>query len=79
MIPGTALYVYYGTLAGTIAAAVGGGENVARGRGYYALLGLGLIATAAVTAVITRVAGRALAQQTGDAPSSRGTSRGLSS
>jgi uncharacterized membrane protein YdjX (TVP38/TMEM64 family) len=64
MIPGTVLYVYYGTVAGTIATAVSGGQ-VARGRGYYLLLGVGLIATVAATAILTRVATRALREQGG--------------
>jgi uncharacterized membrane protein YdjX (TVP38/TMEM64 family) len=63
MIPGTLLYVYYGTVAGTIAAAAGG--QVSRGRGYYVLLVIGLIATVAATAMIARVATRALREQGG--------------
>ena len=59
MLPGTVLYVYYGKLAGDVAA-VAGGVAPARGAGYYTVLALGLIATIAVTAVITRAARRAL-------------------
>lgn len=59
MLPGTMLYVYYGKLAGDVAA-VAGGVAPARGAGYYTVLGLGLAATIAVTAVITRAARRAL-------------------
>lgn len=59
MLPGTMLYVYYGKLAGDVAA-VAGGVAPARGAGYYTVLGLGLVATIAVTAVITRAARRAL-------------------
>ncbi|GJG86909.1 hypothetical protein tb265_20900 [Gemmatimonadetes bacterium T265] len=59
MLPGTLLYVYYGKLAGDVAAAAGGGTPP-RGAGYYAVLALGLAATVAVTALITRVARRAL-------------------
>ena len=61
MLPGTVLYVYYGKLAGDVAA-VAGGVAPARGPGYYTVLGLGLVATIAVTAVITRAARRALQQ-----------------
>lgn len=64
MIPGTVLYVYYGTVAGTIATAASG-AHVGRGRGYYALLVVGLVATVAATAVITRIASRALKAQGG--------------
>ena len=48
MIPGTLLYVYSGKLAGDVAA-VAGGAGVERGAGYYALLGLGFLATVVVT------------------------------
>jgi uncharacterized membrane protein YdjX (TVP38/TMEM64 family) len=67
MLPGTLLYVYSGKVAGDVAAAAGGAP-VARGAGYYAVLGLGLLATLAVTVLVTRTARRALAQATdGDA------------
>jgi uncharacterized membrane protein YdjX (TVP38/TMEM64 family) len=67
MIPGTLLYVYYGTVAGTIATAVSGGR-VNRGRGYYALLAIGLVATVAAAAMVTRFATRVLREQGGVAP-----------
>lgn len=60
IVPGTTLYVYYGRVAGTVAAAAGGAE-VARGPADLALLGLGLLATIAVTVLVTRAARRALA------------------
>lgn len=60
MIPGTLLYVYYGKLAGDVAALAGGGAP-ARGTGYYVVLGLGLAATLAVTTIVTRLARKALA------------------
>ena len=63
MIPGTILYVYSGKLAGDVAA-VASGTTVERGVGYYAVLGLGLVATIVVTTLITRVARRALKQAT---------------
>jgi uncharacterized membrane protein YdjX (TVP38/TMEM64 family) len=65
MIPGTVLYVYYGTVAGALATASAGGAHVAKGRGYYVLLVVGLLATVAATAMITRVATRALREQGG--------------
>jgi len=64
MIPGTFLYVYSGKLAGDVAA-LAGGAGVARGPGYYAFWIVGLLATVAVTAVVTRTARRALAEATG--------------
>jgi uncharacterized membrane protein YdjX (TVP38/TMEM64 family) len=63
MLPGTLLYVYLGKAAGDLATALSGGSE--RGPGYYAVLGLGLVATGVVTAVVTRIARRALAEATG--------------
>jgi uncharacterized membrane protein YdjX (TVP38/TMEM64 family) len=65
MLPGTLLYVYTGKLAGDVAA-VAGNPTVARGWGYYSVLALGLVATLAVTMVVTRSARRALAEATGE-------------
>ena len=65
MLPGTLLYVYSGKLAGDVAA-VAGNPAVARGWGYYCILALGLVATLAVTMVVTRSARRALAEATGE-------------
>jgi uncharacterized membrane protein YdjX (TVP38/TMEM64 family) len=67
MIPGTLLFVYYGTVAGTLATAASGGP-VDKGRGYYTLLVVGLIATVAATTMVTRVATRALREQGGVTP-----------
>ena len=61
MLPGTLLYVYYGKLAGDVAALAGGGGTAAgRGAGYWAVMVTGLLATVAVTTVVTRLARRAL-------------------
>ena len=59
MIPGTLLYVYYGKLAGDVAA-LASGVAPQRGNEYYVVLGLGLLATVAVTTVVTRLARNAL-------------------
>jgi MYXO-CTERM domain-containing protein len=59
MLPGTLLYVYYGKLAGDVAA-LAGGVAPERDAGYWVVLGLGLAATVAVTTVITRIARRAV-------------------
>jgi uncharacterized membrane protein YdjX (TVP38/TMEM64 family) len=64
MLPGTLLYVYSGKVAGDVAA-VAGGAGPERGSGYYAVLVLGLLATVAVTTVVTRTARRALREATG--------------
>jgi uncharacterized membrane protein YdjX (TVP38/TMEM64 family) len=62
MLPGTFLYVYYGKLLGTVAAVAGGAE-VERGWEYWLVLALGVAATIAATAVITRRARQALAAE----------------
>ena len=63
MLPGTLLYVYYGKVAGD-AAALAAGAAVEKDASQYLLLGLGLVATIAVTTVVTRIARKALAQST---------------
>jgi len=65
MIPGTLVYVYYGKLAGDVAA-LAGGAAVQKGAAYYAVLVLGLTATVLVTALVTRTARRALHGVTGE-------------
>jgi uncharacterized membrane protein YdjX (TVP38/TMEM64 family) len=62
MIPGTFLYVYYGKALGSLAA-VAGGVAPQRGVGDWILLGVGLAATVAVTAFVTRIARRALQEE----------------
>ena len=63
MLPGTVLYVYYGKLAGDVAA-LAGGAVVEKGAGYYTVLVLGLVATVVVTTIVTRLARRALGEAT---------------
>jgi len=65
MIPATFLYVYYGKALGSLAA-VAGGVQVERGAGYWAVFAAGLVATLAVTTLVTRVARRALKQEVDD-------------
>lgn len=65
MIPGTLLYVYQGVVVGEIAA-LGAGE-VERGPGHYVVLFLGLAATVVVTVLVTRLARRALREESPDA------------
>lgn len=62
MIPGTLLYVYSGKVAGDVAA-IAGGVPMERGPAYYTVLALGLAATIAVTALVTRMARRALGRR----------------
>lgn len=65
MLPGTLLYVYYGKLAGDVAA-LAGGAAPEKGAGYYGVLLLGLVATIVVTTLVTRTARRALKEATGE-------------
>ena len=65
MLPGTLLYVYYGKLAGDVAA-LAGGAAPQKDAGYYTVLILGLVATIVVTTIVTRTARRALKEATGD-------------
>lgn len=61
MMPGTLLYVYLGYAGGQgLAAASGGGASTER----WALIGIGLAATAGVTVYVTKLAQKALAKQT---------------
>jgi uncharacterized membrane protein YdjX (TVP38/TMEM64 family) len=65
MLPGTLLYVYSGKVAGDVAE-LASGADVSQGAGYYAFLGLGLVATIAATILVTRIARRALNDATGE-------------
>lgn len=61
MIPGTVMYVYIGSLAGDLATLGAGGRT--RTSGEWVLYGLGLIATVAVTVILTRIARAALGKK----------------
>jgi len=63
MLPGTFLYIYYGHIIGDVAA-LAGGVQPERGLAGNALLGVGLLATILVTALVTRIARRALEEAT---------------
>jgi uncharacterized membrane protein YdjX (TVP38/TMEM64 family) len=63
MLPGTLLYVYSGSLAGDAAAALAAGGGGGRTPAQWALLAVGLAATAVVTVLITRKARQAIAQE----------------
>jgi uncharacterized membrane protein YdjX (TVP38/TMEM64 family) len=69
MIPATLLYVYYGKLIGDVAA-LAGATAVERDWAYWAVLIVGLIATVAVTTIVTRAARRALKEEVPDAADS---------
>lgn len=70
MIPGTIMYVYIGSLAGSLAT-LGAGER-RRTTAEWALYLVGLLATAAVTVYVTRVARGALESKVGGRPGSAG-------
>ncbi len=61
MLPAVTMYVYSGKVAGDLASLASGAAGP-RGRGYYALLILGLAATVAATVQITRIARRAISE-----------------
>jgi uncharacterized membrane protein YdjX (TVP38/TMEM64 family) len=63
ILPGTLLYVYAGKLLGDVAV-LAGGAAPPKGTAYYAVLGLGLVATIGVTTIVTRTARRALEEAT---------------
>ena len=58
MIPGTVMYVYIGSLAGSLAAL--GSQRISRTTAEWALYGIGLLATIALTVYATRLAKKAL-------------------
>jgi uncharacterized membrane protein YdjX (TVP38/TMEM64 family) len=59
MIPGTLLYTYYGRVLGEVAV-LAGGAAPERHTAYWITLAVGLVATLAVTTVVTRIAAKAL-------------------
>lgn len=67
MLPGIFMYVYLGYAGRASIEAAAAGE-LQRGWGQWALLAVGLIATVAVTVYITKLARRAIAEQTEVAP-----------
>lgn len=63
MLPGTLLYVYLGSLAGSLAELGAQAAGRARTPAEWVFYGIGLVATAAATVVVTRIARRALARR----------------
>jgi uncharacterized membrane protein YdjX (TVP38/TMEM64 family) len=62
MIPAIIMYTYYGKVVGDVAA-LAAGVSPPRGPEYFVLLGVGLIAIAVSTTMITRAARRAMERQ----------------
>lgn len=75
MLPGTLLYVYYGRVIGDLTA-LAAGAAPERGTAQYVLLGVGLIATLAVTIQVSRLARRALDAEQPEAVESPDGGRG---
>ncbi len=71
MLPGSLLYTYSGFLAGDVVR-LAGNAGPERGPGYYAVVALGLAATIAVAALVTRTARRAIREATGEAEDAAG-------
>jgi uncharacterized membrane protein YdjX (TVP38/TMEM64 family) len=67
MLPVVAMYVYTGKVAGDLATLASGAAQP-RGTVYYAMIGLGLVATIAVTVFVTRIARQAIAQEMSAVP-----------
>jgi uncharacterized membrane protein YdjX (TVP38/TMEM64 family) len=61
MLPGTVMYVYLGSLAGSLATL--GRHGAGRTPAQWALYGVGLLATVVVTVLVTRIARAALAKK----------------
>jgi uncharacterized membrane protein YdjX (TVP38/TMEM64 family) len=66
MLPGTVMYVYIGSLIGDLARLGAGGRT--RTDAEWALYGVGLVATVAVTVYVTRIARAALNSKTAAPP-----------
>jgi uncharacterized membrane protein YdjX (TVP38/TMEM64 family) len=62
MLPGTLLYVYYGTLIGDLAALAGGAKPEG-GAERWVFLGVGLVATLAVSILLAKKAKQAIAEE----------------
>lgn len=62
-MPGTVMYVYLGSLAGSLAELGGSQSSSTRSPIEWALYVIGLVATIAVTLIITRFAPRALGRR----------------
>lgn len=67
MLPGSFLYTYSGFLVGDVIR-LAGDAGPERGPLYYAVVVIGLLATIAVTTIVTKTARRAIAEATGSGP-----------
>ena len=67
MLPVVAMYVYTGKVAGDLATLASGAAQP-KGTMYYAMIGLGFLATVAVTIFVTRIAKQAIEHEIRDTP-----------
>jgi len=70
MLPVVAMYVYTGKVAGDLATLASGAAQP-KGTMYYAMIGLGFLATVAVTIVVTRIAKQAIEHDIRDTPATK--------
>jgi len=63
MLPWTVMYVYIGSLAGSLVSIGGSADGRQRTTGEWALYGIGLLATLIITVYVTRIAKRALSRK----------------
>jgi uncharacterized membrane protein YdjX (TVP38/TMEM64 family) len=70
MLPVVAMYVYSGKVAGDLATLAAGAAQP-RGTVYYTMIGLGLVATIAVSVVVTRIARQAIEHEMGATPTTK--------
>jgi len=70
MLPVVAMYVYTGKVAGDLATLASGAAQP-KGAMYYAMIGLGFLATVAVTIFVTRIAKQAIEHEIRDTPATK--------
>jgi len=70
MLPVVAMYVYTGKVAGDLATLASGAAQP-KGTMYYAMIGLGFLATVAVTIFVTRIAKQAIEHEIRDTPATK--------
>lgn len=79
MLPGTLLYVYYGNVAGSLAAVASGAAAENQGAERWVMYGVGLLATVAASVFLARRAKQAIAaaeREGADTTAQEGTDRG---
>lgn len=77
MLPGTLLYVYYGSVAGSLAAVASGSATSNQGVERWIMLGVGLLATLGASLFLARRAKQAIAAAERDGAQEDGTQEGI--